>query len=515
VTAADSPAATVAFGDPARGVRWSWISLAVSRLSILVAVPLLLSGLGTDLYAAWALAGTLIGAQSLMDLGIAAALTRFAAVGTAEGSRRVVATVFRRAGIFYLLLSLAIGAPLVLLAAPVADAIPFLDGARERDAGADLLVYAGVAFGVSNIVLVLDALLRGLNRVPDSYRAQTGGWLLFVPTVAVGLALDGGVHAAGVAWLVTYSVQAVILSCVAVPSLRRLPETGALPPTIRSMVALGGKWQISNWADFVTMQLPRLLGGLILGSGVLVTLDLALRFAQLAVAPVLAASAVVLPTATTVWRRHGDAALSEVLDRWYQPLIAGLAVGTGILAPLALPFISTWTGLKLDASAGITAAVVLVGMVALASTGILSSGLLAVGSIADVIRYKVQQLVLGLALVGLGASLGALAVGVGLCIALAMPALLFHSRATRRLGLGKPTRQLYFRHSLVLAAACVGVNTVCVIAGLAVVSAWVVLLMVVPIVTVETILAIRFCGLPRLTWPRVTTALSDRQASDR
>ena len=73
------------YGRPLRAIGWSGAYLAVSRLSALAAVPILLSSLGSDLYAAWVLAGSLVMSQGLADLGMGAALVRFVSDAAARG----------------------------------------------------------------------------------------------------------------------------------------------------------------------------------------------------------------------------------------------------------------------------------------------------------------------------------------------------------------------------------------------------------------------------------------------
>src|ERR1700693_4154408 len=107
-------------GSPERGNRmlhgfgWSTAYLIVTRASAVAAVPIVLHGLGSDLYAVWVLAGALVLIQSLFDLGVASALVRYVALAAAgeSGSRASVLIITRRALVFYLLLSTAAFLPL-------------------------------------------------------------------------------------------------------------------------------------------------------------------------------------------------------------------------------------------------------------------------------------------------------------------------------------------------------------------------------------------------------------------
>jgi len=183
----------------------------VSRLSSVLAVPLVLHSLGASLYTVWVMGGALIMIQGLFDLGMGAALVRFVAVAAAKSSKPVVLTIFFRALIFYLVLSTAVGVPLWIWAREVVSLVPSVRPATENEA-ALLLRYATVAFGLTNVTLVLAALLQGVNRVDAAFRGQTLGWLLYVPLLAIGLRLGGAATAGGLAWVCSYGLQVLVLA---------------------------------------------------------------------------------------------------------------------------------------------------------------------------------------------------------------------------------------------------------------------------------------------------------------
>ena len=338
-----------------------------------------------------------------------------------------------RASVFYGVLSLVVSVPLVVFAPEVVALVPYLKGPAEGGAVV-LLRYAAVAFVLTNATLVLDGLLRGIGRVAASYKAQTAGWILLAPTIAVGVLAGWGVHGPGVAWLVTYAVQIALLGWRSVVEMRKLPLGKKEPPTIWEMASLGGRWQVSSWADFATFQLPRLVGGVALSSSALVSIDLAMRFGQLAVAPLLALYPVVLPAATATFVRGGRSALARQITSWYVPGVALTVLAAAVLAPLAAPVIAAWVGRAVGASEGWVAVLVLLGVLAHASTGLLSSALLAIGEIRAVVVYKTQpQLVLALALMTLGAFLGETFLAAGVFVALAVPAVRFNQRSASQL----------------------------------------------------------------------------------
>lgn len=423
-----------------RSVGWSGAFLLVSRLSSILAVPLVLHSLGSALYGVWVMGGAVIMIQGLFDLGVGAALIRFVAVGAAQGSRPAVLIVFRRALVFYLALSVAVSVPLLIWAGAIASRLPLVHASAESDA-ALLIRYVAVAFALTNVTLVLASLLQGVARVDAAFRGQTLGWLLYIPLLAVGIRLGGAVHAVGLAWVFSYALQIIFLSVSARSALAALPDSEVPPPSFRQMLSLGGWWQLSSWADFATFQLPRLAGGFILSASGLVTVDVALRAAQLVVAPLSVVYPLVLPAAAKAWTIRGREGLHVFLERWFVPGGIALWLLATTFVPVEQPVLAAWTGrsqhsfnLWLDAS-------VLVGVAAHSSTGLFSSVLLAAGDISPVLRFKKRQLILGLLLVPIALFGGVVTTGLALSITLAVPALAFNRQEAGAFKLELPSRR--------------------------------------------------------------------------
>jgi O-antigen/teichoic acid export membrane protein len=424
----------------------------VSRLSSVIAVPLVLHSLGSSLYTVWVMGGALVMVQGLFDFGIGAALVRFVAVAAARSSRPVVLTIFFRALIFYLFLSVAVGVPLWIWAREVASLVPSLRPAMENEA-ALLLRYVAVAFALTNVTLVLASLLQGINRVDAAYRGQTLGWLLYVPLLAIGLRLGGASTAVGLAWVCSYGLQVLLLTVSARSAVAGLSKHLAPTPGWREMLSLGGWWQLSSWADFSTFQLPRLAGAFALSASGLFALDVALRAAQLVVAPLFAAYPLVLPIAAKAWTLRGGEALSAFLERWFLGGATGLWLFAIAFVPLERPVLAAWTGRPAESFNILLNTSVLVGVAAHASTGLFSSAQLAVGDISPVLRYKTRQLIIGLLLVPPALLWGPVPTGLALGIALAAPAVVFNWQEARAFRLRLPSTQSPIWRRLAVATA--------------------------------------------------------------
>lgn len=406
----------------------------MSRVSALIAVPILLHGLGTDLYAVWVLATSLIFAQGLVDLGFSAALVRFVAVGAAEGSAPAVRIIIRRVALVYVGLSL-LGVLLWILAEPVARGLPYLDDDQIGDAVV-LLRYTAVAFALTNATTLISAALQGLDRVASAFRARTLGSAALVPLLVLGMEILPNVDAVGVAAVGSFGLQLLLLGPSLWTAVRRLPSNTVDTPTLRAMLAMGMQWQVSSWADFATFQLPRIAAAISLSSGAVVVIDLALRLGQAVATPLFALLPIVLPRASAAWAekgRDGVRAFLRPLLRMGAPL---LLLSAAIVVPITAVAIETWTGQRLTLGDSIATSCVVAGVLAHASTGLLSSVLLAIGEIGPVVRYKLIQLAVAVPLIAIATQIGSLALAAGLSLALLAPAAWFNARASRAVGVG-------------------------------------------------------------------------------
>jgi len=376
--------------------------------------------------------------QGLLDLGVGAATLRYSADAAARGSRSEVVSIFLRSGAFYIGLALVVGVPMLVLAPALADLLPSLPRGDRADA-ALLIRYVALALIALNAVVLLSSLLQALNRVATAFRSTTIGWLLYVPIMAGGLQLGWGVDAAGIAWLGTFTITAAILAVHCWGALREVPDGPGSPPSSRDILALGGKWQLSAWADFATFQLPRLLTGFLLSAHAVVAVDLALRGAQIFVLPLFAIYPVVLPTVARLHAQGEGASVRSFATAWAGRGLPIVVLATAAFLALEIPALAVWTGQPVQSFDLLLVGAVLIGTVAHACTGFFSSSLLALGELRPILRYKTGQLVLAAVTLPTAAALGgSLAVGLALSTALFVPAAAFVLDCSRRLQIRFP-----------------------------------------------------------------------------
>jgi O-antigen/teichoic acid export membrane protein len=448
--------------------------MVVTRATAVASVPIVLHALGAPLYAVWVLAGSLVGIQSLFDLGVASAMVRYVAVGAAAGSRHAVYVTSRRALAFYAGLSLLVGIPMWLLAGQLADLVSYID-AGLRDDAIVIIRWAAVAFGLTNVVIVFSSTLQGIGRVGECYRDQVIGWFAYIPLLAVAIDVWSPAQAVGLAWVGSYALQLVLLVRTFVFAIRAVPYGKAVAPRIREMLAFGARWQVSALADFATFQLPRIAGSFAVSANALVGLDVAMRAAQMAAGPLLAFYPTVLPRATALLTKGDMTGFRAFLGRYHALITVAVLIGASALVPLEVPALAAWTGREVGSFNPLVGAAILVGTVAHASTGILSSGMLAIGDVNSVVVYKARQLGLAVVLLPPAALLGVPTLAVGVGVVLLVPALLFNRRAERTLEVPLTLSRPHVQTLLGLGFVQATVPLAVVIALRESVSAWVLL----------------------------------------
>lgn len=404
------------------------------RASGIIAVPLILTHFDGNTYAAWVVAGALIGSQGLFDLGAGAVITRYAATEASRNSRAGVVGVLKVAGQFYLVLS-------VLVFAIIGAVVGLTSGTLTGDGSTDtdvLFVCSAAAFALTNARIVFAAVAQGCGRVDRSFQLQSIEPVVFLLVLSVGIAAGAGFAIIGVAWIAAAASSSAALGGACVGYVRGLGDVAAERLRLGEVARLGGGWQVSSWADFASFQAPRVLAGLFLPVANLVALDIALRLAQIVVFPLFAVFPIVVPLVTRMREQVGEAAARGLVLELERVVAAAAVVGVALMLPLLIPAAVVWTGLPAASMEPPVYAAVMAGAAAHASTGVLTSTLLALGTVRSVIAYKTFQLGLALVLVSPASLIDARLTALAILISLAVPALWFTRTALRVVGIGAP-----------------------------------------------------------------------------
>lgn len=180
-----------------------------------VMTPVILGYLGAGLYGLWAVLGAMAGYGALLDLGIAAAVTKYVAEYRARGDHDALARMVSTAAALYV----ALGVLALLVFAALAPVVPSVLNvpAAQRDVAVDLTRVVGVAVAVSIPAVLTTAILRGVQRFgPANLIAVTGTVLGALAAVAVI------VRDAGILWLAAVAVPITVLTQIpAVVLVRR------------------------------------------------------------------------------------------------------------------------------------------------------------------------------------------------------------------------------------------------------------------------------------------------------
>ncbi len=188
---------------------------AVMMATGFIMTPVILGYLGAGLYGLWAVLGAMAGYGALLDLGIAAAVTKYVAEYRARGDHDALGRMVSTAAALYLGLGLCALVLFVALAPWVPSVLNV--PAAQRDVAVDLTRVVGLAVAVAIPAVLTNAILRGVQRFGLANLIAVTGTLLGALAAVVVIARD-----AGILWLAAVAVPITVLTQVpAVVLVRR------------------------------------------------------------------------------------------------------------------------------------------------------------------------------------------------------------------------------------------------------------------------------------------------------
>lgn len=376
--------------------------MAVTSLIALVLTPLLLRGLGSEMFGVWALFGVVIALAQMLDFGLGRALVRRVAQGRSHGQWSLIAAHFN-SDLWPLLALVGLLTALVWLAA-----VPL---ARLLGVPDDLIAVAAVvlrlmAFSFLPILctLILTAALEGAQRMGYTSLATVLNRLTFagVAVLAVSQGWDlAGVAAAHLSASLLQTLVLFLASRRVQPGLRaspRLARYRLLAQDWRfgrfifatSLIALGytatNKIVLARWSGMTSVAYYE-LAAVVAGQ---------LFILALAVAQAL------YPAFSSTHAEGGLEAVRHLAARALRlSVLVIIPVGAAIIA-LAAPFIAAWFGRPLPQSImalqWLTLAWLIVSLAASTSVGLQAIGRPALAWLLSVYTM-VANLLLVLALV--------------------------------------------------------------------------------------------------------------------
>ncbi len=224
--------------------------------------PLILSYLGQDRFAVWALFWSLTQYFLLLDMGVGSSLVKHFAEYQSKDDTAAINRVLASALFFYL----ALGAVVVILLWPVVGWIASLFSIPEslRSEAVQTFQAGLVVLFFMNLVSIFDGLLKGLQRmelvnvvlVAVSIPNLLGSYLV----LRLGWGLRGLVMVVGIVYL----LQLIFLAIQAKRSfpLLTLRSHSLKPDTIKVLFRYGVRLQISVIASLISYQADKILLGL-------------------------------------------------------------------------------------------------------------------------------------------------------------------------------------------------------------------------------------------------------------
>ncbi len=287
LTAAPQPPAGGAPSAPPppslrRNTTYNALSSLVALAAGFFLAPIMLRHLGVDRFGFWSLIWAITGSLALVDLRIAAAVTRFAADAWARGEVERLSRLASTALTFYIALGLLeVAGAAVFLLAPTHPPLKF--PAAVAAEGSFTLVAAVAVFAINSAASVFVGLLQGLQRFDLTALVAVGGTCLRAVGVVAVLGLGGGLREL----VLVEGALALFQGLVTYLQTRRfLPELRLIPSRVagsllRELGAFGLKLQVAHLAFLVSFHGDKLLLSFFLGLPAVAFYDLGSKVAYL------------------------------------------------------------------------------------------------------------------------------------------------------------------------------------------------------------------------------------------
>lgn len=313
----------------------------------LLLTPLILSYLGQDRFAIWALFWAITQYFALLDLGMGPSLLKHFAQFHAKRDMASINQTLATVCYCYVLAGV-----LLLLLWPAAG---WLASSLSLPAG--LALEAETAFHTGLIILVLmyllspfDALLKGLQRMDMTNLTMMAmaavNWL----GTYVVLKQGGGLSELMAMTAGIYLVQGTVLVVLA---KRALPGLSAAPsyfcfPMVRRMLGFGSQLQVSRLAEMVSYQADKILLGFLAPIRYVTFYDLGAKLATAVHDLPLVLLGAVLPAASQLAEQRDDRRLWLLYERGTKylmlvslPILAGIWLTTDLVLTIWLGHVSS------------------------------------------------------------------------------------------------------------------------------------------------------------------------------
>jgi O-antigen/teichoic acid export membrane protein len=315
--------------------------------------PFVLNRLGPSLYGMWILVGSLISYGSLLDFGIANAITKYIAEYYGKGDFEQAHSLIATALWFYTVVGLAA----ILLGAIFAPISPYVFHVpADQHATFSWLVFlSGIGLGLSLPCATPIAILRGLQRFDLINLIGIVGMLLFAASTVVVLLLGGG--ALG---MVTVNILVnLVMQVPAIWLIRRNARelhfgwSGAKRSHLRMVASFSSALFVINIAGQLQAKTDEIVVGAFLPVSNVTPYSIAHRLSDIPQMLTEQFMKVLMPLASQLHAENDQRRLRQLyIISTRLTLASFLPLGLGVIL-LAKPFLTAWVGIAYAPYAGL------------------------------------------------------------------------------------------------------------------------------------------------------------------
>jgi O-antigen/teichoic acid export membrane protein len=330
-----------------RNVVTSYLSTTISAVQVLLVTPLLVRGLGAELYGIWSLVASVALFTILLDFGLASATTRY--VAHYEELRDRASAIRAVAISFWILAGLGVvGLILGVVLAPIFPVIFSVPG--EQVATAVLVVLVAAAGATTIAGGAFQGALAGLMRYSSINLIRIGATLGQATAYALCIVLGGKLVALGLALLAATAAE-VIARYIALRHF--LPGVSISPRLVerrfaREMVGMSAWISSTQIATAIRYRIDTLVVGLVAGvtaAGVYAVGQLLFVAAERFIRPITTGF---FPFSAELAGRGDRTGLRDAV-------VTGTRISLAVAGPLCLaiilvagPMIDVWVGPEFD-----------------------------------------------------------------------------------------------------------------------------------------------------------------------
>jgi O-antigen/teichoic acid export membrane protein len=316
----------------------------VTLIGLFFLTPFILRELGRDLFGLWTLVGSVVAYGTLLDFGIATAVTKYVAEyesqGEIEETNSLIATS--------LWLYSGIGLAVMVLSGALAYIFPlvFQVPPEQLEISMWMVLISGIGLGISLPAATGSAILKGLQRYDLANLVDTGGFLIYIFSVIAVLASGGGILgivAINIPLTIFLQIPTIWLIRRTAPEIR-FSLRGAKKRLVHQVASFSSALFVINVAKQLQTKTDEIVIGGFMPIRNVTPYAIARRLGE---TPKMLADQfirVLLPVASQLNAEQNQGQLKNVyMASTRLGLASFLPVATGVVV-LAAPFLTAWVG---------------------------------------------------------------------------------------------------------------------------------------------------------------------------